>query len=346
MSYKTGETKFALRSVDEVKSDIDSMAYIARRIEEMSFEGGRNGHVDRDMVYRLAEKEKIHSGYIEQIVFWMSTGMQSMFLQDGDSLVMKADDLDEIITYARHAFPTVQRITTYARSKTLAKKSIDDLKKIRAAGLDRLHIGMESGSDPVLELIRKGATAEDHITGGCKAMEAGFEVSEFYMPGAGGVQFSEKNAMETARVLNAINPTFIRIRTCTPLPATELYRMYERGEWKPLGEEGKLSEIHLMVQNLEGITSTVVSDHMMNLVEDVEGTLPGDRDYMLSVIDGFFKMDERDRLNYIVGRRIGRYRYLRDYRREQEVSDLADKLVMHFGTIDAAVMQIMDQGML
>ena len=177
-------------------------------------------------------------------------------------------------------------------------------------------------------------------------MEAGFEVSEFYMPGAGGADLWEESARETARVLNAINPTFIRVRTCTPLPATELYKMYERGEWNPLGEEGKVREIRLMLENLQGITSTFVSDHMMNLIEDIEGNLPTDREYMLGVIDSFFAMNERDRLNYIVGRRIGRYRYLRDYSREQEISDLADKLVMRFGSLDAAVMEILGQSML
>lgn len=346
MSYKTGDTKFALRSVDEVKADIDSMAYIARKIGEMANEGGRNGRLDREMLYRLAANEKISAEYVGQVAFWMSAGMQSMFLQDGDSLVMKADDIAEIITYARKTFPSVQRITTYARSKTFAKKSPDDLKKVRAAGLDRVHIGMESGSDRVLEIINKGATAEDHITGGRKAMEAGFEVSEFYMPGAGGTEFWEESARETARVLNAINPTFIRVRTCTPLPATGLYKKYERGEWNPLGEEGKVREIQLMLQNLEGITSTVVSDHMMNLIEDIEGTLPDDKERMLGIIDSFFSMNDRDRLNYIVGRRIGRYRFLSDYRRENEVSELADKLVMQFGSIDAAVLEILGQGML
>ncbi len=86
LSYKTGDTKFALRTVEEVKADIDSMAYIARRITEMANEGGRNGHVDRDLVYRLAGKDNINAGYIEQVAFWMSAGMRSIFLQDGTPL--------------------------------------------------------------------------------------------------------------------------------------------------------------------------------------------------------------------------------------------------------------------
>ena len=93
-------------------------------------------------------------------------------------MVVKSADMIEILNYIKEKFPTIERITCYSRSKTLAVKKIDELKQIRAAGLSRIHIGMESGSDEVLRLIRKGVTGQEHITAGQKVVEAGFELSE------------------------------------------------------------------------------------------------------------------------------------------------------------------------
>lgn len=132
--------------------------------------------------------------------------------------------LVEAIRYLREKIPGVGRITSYARSSTLAKKSVSELTEIREAGLDRIHVGMESGSDRVLQFVKKGVTAKKQIEAGIKVIEAGMELSEYFMPGLGGKELSEDHARESARVLNEVNPHFIRLRTLR-VPPRYLFSM-------------------------------------------------------------------------------------------------------------------------
>lgn len=98
---------------------------------------------------------------------------------------MKTDDLVDILTYLRETFPQVTRITSYCRSKTACRKSVEEFRRLKEAGLNRIHIGLESGYDPVLEFIRKGVTAEEHIEGGRRIVASGLSLSEYIIPGLG-----------------------------------------------------------------------------------------------------------------------------------------------------------------
>lgn len=270
----------------------------------------------------------------------MHYGLKSLFLQDADSMVYRPHDLIEILNYVRNKFPTIERITCYSRSKTLVVKKPEDLKAIREAGLNRIHIGMETGSDAVLKMINKGVRADEHIIAGRKVVDGGFELSEYYMPGIGGRELTEENALGTARILNAINPSFIRIRTTTPLPGTDLFNMMESGEWIPLGETEKVLEIRKMIENLSGITSYIQSDHMMNLIEDANGRLPEDRDEILSIFDRYLEMGTDDQESFIVARRTGKVRYFSEYKPDQYYDRMRDNLKERYGSIDKAVLDL------
>ena len=337
-------TKFSMRKPDEIKKDIDTMASIADAINS---ELNRQ-HPDRNdnalvvsVIKDMDFPEGIDEGCSRQVAFWVYHGMKSLFLQDADALVLRTGDLVEILKHAREKFPTLERITTYSRAQTISRKSLEDLKALRAAGLNRIHIGMESGSDAVLALINKGATQEEQIRAGRNVIEAGFELSEYYMPGVGGREYMTENAMESAKVLNAVNPTFIRIRSTVPSPGTPLYQMMMDKRWTPLTEEEKVKEIRLFIENLQGITSTVQSDHIMNLLEDIAGELPGEKANMLTLIDHFLGMGQDDRESFIVGRRIGRYRYLSDYVPMHDVEMLKREIKNRFGTIEGGMMEIL-----
>ena len=128
-------------------------------------------------------------------------------------MCLRADWLAEIIRYVRVKLPEIKRITSYGRANTLAKITPEDYKMLKEAGLDRIHSGYESGSDKVLALIEKGCTQEEQIIGGRKVREAGIELSIYFMPGVGGRELSDDNAIETAKVINAVNPNFVRLRT-------------------------------------------------------------------------------------------------------------------------------------
>jgi hypothetical protein len=337
-------TKFSMRKADEIIKDIDTIAAIADAIclelKRQYPDRKDNGPVV-SVIKNMDFPEGIDEGCARQVAFWVYHGMRSMFLQDADALVLRTGDLVEILKHARERFPSLERITTYSRSQTISRKSLEDLKALRAAGLNRIHIGMESGSDAVLALINKGVTQEEQIRAGRNVIEAGFELSEYYMPGVGGREYMAENATESAKVLNAVNPTFIRIRSTVPSPGTPLYQMMSDNRWTPLTEEEKVKEIRLFIEHLQGITSTLQSDHIMNLLEDIEGGLPGGKANMLAVIDHFLGMSRDDRESFIVGRRIGRYRYLSDYVPMQDVEMLKRELINRFGSIEGGMLEIL-----
>ncbi len=332
--------KFSLRSVDDIKKDIDSMHFITMKIYD-KLSGNESGRiVDAKLINSIAEQEGIDRSYIQQILFWMNYGMKSLFLQDADSMVVKPDDMVEILNHVKSRFPSIDRITCYSRSKSLASKTVEQLKQVREAGLTRIHIGMESGSDTVLKLVNKGVTAEEQISAGRKVVEAGFELSQYYMPGLGGEEHTEENAAETARVINAVNPHFIRIRTTTPVPGSGLYEMMTQGKWKPLSETGRVRELYNMIAALKGITSSLQSDHMMNLIEDSNGRLPEEKEKILKPLESYLNLDADEQDSFIVARRTGNIRFFADYKKNSAYDNLRDSVKAEFGSVDKAVLAL------
>jgi len=338
-TYK-GE-KFSRRSVEEIISDIDAIHNISGRILSTARTYGDDMLITEKILQEASRGDSASPFYYNQVAFWLQHGMKSVFLQDADSLILKTDQVIQILTHIKQKFPSVERITTYARAKTISKKSAEQMQQLRQAGLSRLHLGMESGSDAVLERIQKGVTQQELIDAGQKAVQAGFDLSFYYMPGIGGKEHMEENAIESARVVGAVNPTFIRIRSTVPLPDTPLYQMMEAEEWTPLTEEEKLAEIRLFIQHCQDITSHLLSDHMMNLLEDIEGKFPEDRDMMLGKIDSFFAMPREDREKFIIGRRIGLFRYLSHFHDNPQVNSLYATIKSRYATIDEAVLEIL-----
>ena len=184
--------------------------------------------------------------------------------------------------------------------------------RLRDAGLSRLHVGMESGSDRVLKMIDKGCTSQQLIEGGKRVVQAGISICLYIMPGIGGIEFTDENARETARVINAINPAFVRLRSLSVRSGTPLARMVDEGSFHPPDEDTMVREIRMIVETLNGISTTIVSDHILNLLEEVTGTLPGDKQRILDVIDRYLNMPEEDRLLFQLGRRGGALRDLDD----------------------------------
>ena len=244
----------------------------------------------------------------------LAAGGRTAFLQDADSLVMKPDNLRRVLTHFKKRFPEVMRITTYARSRTLARLSLEDLRTYRELGLTRVHIGMETGHDPLLELIKKGSTAELHIRGGRNAVDAGLEVSEYVMPGLGGREMSEGHVLDSARVLNAVDPHFIRLRTLSLGPSLPLWEIFNgpNARLTPLTEVQVVSEIRRLIEALDGIRSRLVSDHIMNLLGDLEGQLPVEKQGLLDMCDTFLQLPPEEQRLFQVGRRAGLLTGVRD----------------------------------
>lgn len=300
--------KFERRPVAEIKADIDTIGRIRDRIIGLASQRGEGGTVSREFVEEFLSKPR-YNDCARSVALWLYGGATSVFIQDANSLVMKVDALAECLEYLRKTFPQVERITSYARSQTVVQLlSVDDLKRLKDAGLTRLHLGMESGSDFLLKYMGKGVTKSQHIAAGRRIKESGIELSEYVMPGLGGKRWWREHALETADALNRIDADFIRLRTLKVTRNMPLYGKVEAEDFLLEHDEEILKELHLLIENLEGIGSCIKSDHIMNLLEEVEGRLPEDKERMLRVIDRYFKLSPDQRLVYRMGRRAGIYR--------------------------------------
>ena len=306
--YK-GQT-FSLRPVDHVLKDIDTINRYVQLIRERT---GQSGRVSRSDIPALSgQTEPGEQAALNAALHWAVNDMRSIFLQDANSLIIKPERLLTILGHLKDCFPWVERITSYARSHTIARISDSDLRQIAAAGLNRIHIGMESGSDKVLTMVRKGVDKATHIQAGLKVKKAGMELSEYVMPGLGGRALSREHALETADALNRINPDFIRLRTLAIPNHIELFQDISQGNFEKQNDREITEEIHLFLESLEGITSTLKSDHILNLFEDVEGIFPQDKQMMIKVVERFLAMPPTEQALYQVGRRIGLFSRLSD----------------------------------
>ena len=310
---------FSVRPVEHVKKDIDLVSGYVQLIEKMA---DKSGHVTRAEV--MAETDKMNSGELQAFSAafnWLAGGMKSIFIQDANSLIIKPSDLVEILLYLKKCFPMAERITSYARSHTVARIKDDDLKAISDAGLNRIHIGLESGSDEVLKMVKKGVVKADHIKAGLKVKKAGMELSEYVMPGLGGRKYSKVHAIETADALNQINPDFIRLRPLALTEGIELTREYREGRFDKCTDLMMAEELLLLIENLDDdLTSVIKSDHILNLFEDLGGAVNEEKEKMLTILRTFLSMEPERRCMYQVGRRRGIFSGLGDMENSMRMS--------------------------
>ena len=299
--------KFSLRSVDEIKQDIRTARAIADDVLASAQAMGFGEAVNDQVIGRIMGDHQYSNSY-RSVALWLYHGTNACFLQDADNLIMKTDGLVTVLKFLRSQFPQINRVTTYSRSKTITRKSAESLKQIRLAGLNRIHIGLETGYDPLLKLMKKGVTGEGHVKAGRKVLDAGMELSEYVMPGLGGQEMWSEHAKATADVLNQINPNFIRLRSLRVPRRVPLYEKLEQGAFTLQTDDMLAEEVELFISSLDNITSTITSDHIMNLFEDLSGKMPQDKAKMLEVTRKYRELSDTDRLIYRAGRRGGAYR--------------------------------------
>lgn len=242
--------KFSQRGLEEIKSDIDAYKQIISALE-------------------------------------LQDTFNSAFLQDGNALVTPTGVLVEVIYYLKEQIPSVKRVTTYSSSRIVNRKNQEDLNAIGQAGLSRIHIGLETGYGPLLEYMNKGATPEVHVEAGRKVKEAGISLSEYILFGLGGKKWTEEHATASAKVINQIDPDFIRSRRLRVESNTPLDEKVESGEFVELTNKEIVREQRMFIESLEGITSNYVSDHMNNPLMELEGKLPKDKQKLLDIANRF-----------------------------------------------------------
>jgi len=295
--------KFQLRTVDEIKKDIETAAHIRDMIKEQAWKAGNGGNI-RQAAAAIVNNPPNHA--FQNVALWMYGGGQNVFLQDANTIIMRTPELVEVLNFMRETLPDATRITSYGRSKTAAKKTLDELVAIHEAGLTRLHVGLESGSDTVLQKMDKGVTAAEQIT-----------------------------ALETARVLSEINPDFIRIRTLNVSPGLVMFSDIEDGSFTLQSDDGMVEELKLLIENLD-CESNFVSDHINNLLQELKGKLPDDKQRLLDIIDRYKSLSPEEKTNFRVGRRARIYTYLNemnDDRKYSMVQQIVDRLSNGTGVV-------------
>ena len=304
--------KFSLRSIDNILKDIELLNIYIDKIKQAFKDKKSIDQKEINKIYLSLENQNRQA--FNAALQWYLSGMESIFLQDANSLIIKPCDLIFLLEHIKKCFPDVKRITSYARSHTIVRIKQNDLEQIAKAGLNRIHIGMESGSDIVLKNVNKGVDQKAHIEAGIKVKKARIQLSEYVMPGLGGVKHSKEHAIQTALALNKINPDHIRLRTLAITRGTILCEQEENNEFEKPTDEIIAKEIKLFLQHLDNITSYIKSDHILNLFETIDGKMPEDKENMIGVIDDFLKLEPKNKVLYQVGRRMGFFKEPADLR--------------------------------
>ena len=342
--YKLG-ARFSKRTLDEVKEDIERAKKIddlliewniidpyffnrsdsrfmdlINEIKEAHREAGfadsdareKQPEISEEIDPRMAwflswfrDKPAIEDS-LNHVLTWRTGGARTCFFGDGDSLILKPDFFAEVTGHVKKNFPSLERFTVYGRTKSAAKlRTLSELQDFKKAGLDRVHFGLESGSDRVLSLMNKGVTKQEHIEGCLRTKEAGLSCSVYIMPGLGGRDLSEEHAYETADALSRIAPDFVRLRTLEVFPQTPLEDLIKTGEFTEASEEQVVKEIKILIENITSSTE-ILSDSASNLL-NVNGYLPVERNDILQEIDEYLDLSQREKLEFSFNARMNSF---------------------------------------
>jgi radical SAM superfamily enzyme YgiQ (UPF0313 family) len=225
----------------------------------------------REEVKQLAQKYRIHP--------------KRIFLADGDAFVLSTPQLLEILNLISNEFPGVERISIYASGTNVQRKTDEELKQIRKAGLEMIYIGLESGDDQVLKNVNKGITNQEHIQTSLRLKHAGFVLSPIVILGLGGKSRSQQHAIHTANTIQAIDPPYLAALTLMFVPSTELHAQMKRGEFEALTPLEILQELRVIIDGLTDLTKCVFrTNHASNYLP-LRGVLSRDRELLLKAID-------------------------------------------------------------
>lgn len=211
-----------------------------------------------------------------------------IFLADGDALVLKTSDLLEILKTIKQYYPNIERVSSYATAGDINRKSIEELKALRDAGLEMLYIGFESGDDEILRKINKGLTYKDYVSAMAKCKEVGFKTSITIIAGLGGVELMEQNAKGTAKIISETKPDYVSYLTMRIYKNTPLYLDYINGKFNMPSAEEILQEMKIFLENVDSEGTIFRSNHASNYVL-LAGTLNEDKKGLIEAIDKTLK---------------------------------------------------------
>lgn len=257
------------------------------------------------MVYKQGPRFEIRP--IQEILEDLETarrtcgrGVRTLFLPAGNTIAMPTEALAKVCQAAYDCFPHLERITVYGSSQYIHQKGPEQLRLLAEAGLGRIHVGLESGSDAILGMVHKGTHTAQQIEACQWVKAAGMELSVYVILGIGGQAHTRQHARDTAKALNTIDPHFIRLRTFVPKINTPMLNDVRQGRFQMLGPHGVLAETAQLIRHL-AVSSRVASDHYTNYL-NLDGRLPRDRDLFLRQISNALKRDEGEFRAFFIGR--------------------------------------------
>lgn len=214
-----------------------------------------------------------------------------VFLADGDAMILPTRRLKLVLEKLQASFPNVERITSYCLPRNLAKKTTEELKELKALGLDMLYVGLESGDDFVLDMVNKGETFESSVSALKKIRDSGIRSSVMVLNGLGGQRYSEQHALNSAKAVNSAQPDYVSTLVVSFPMGEERYR--ERFiDWEPLNQRQLFKELRTFIGHLELENTVFRSDHASNYLP-LKGVLGKDKARLLSELDTAIHQPEK-----------------------------------------------------
>ena len=211
--------------------------------------------------------------------------VERVFLCDGDAIIMRTQELLTILEALHRAFPSLQRVTTYAGPRSTLTKTPEELRTLREAGLTRAYLGVETGCDALLKQVKKGVDAAQMLEAGVRLREAGMDLWVMVILGLAGTgEPSRRHMLDTAAMMNEMKPRHLSALTLTLDPGTELYQDYRAGRFHPITPRESLLEAKLLLENLTVDPLHFTCNHASNYLP-LKGGLPEDRDRFLAMLD-------------------------------------------------------------
>lgn len=209
-----------------------------------------------------------------------------VFLCDGDALGAPMEVLVPVLEHFRKSFPGIRRFGIYATAENILDKSEAELRQLADLGLNMAYLGMESGNDEVLELVKKGNTAEEMLEAGLKIKSAGWKLSVIAMLGLGGTELSSVHCRDTGVIISQMAPQFFSFLSTTPVPKTPYARSIEKGQIEPLTTKALLGEMREILGGIEPKSGQIIfrANHVSNMFP-LAGTLPRDKQAILQQLD-------------------------------------------------------------
>jgi radical SAM superfamily enzyme YgiQ (UPF0313 family) len=207
-----------------------------------------------------------------------------VFLCDGDALIIPQKRLLKILEAIENQLPWVTRVGMYANAKALNMKTAAELRELKSHGVGIFYMGLETGDDITLKKIKKGASAKDMIEMGTKAKQAGIKLSITVLLGIAGPQRSQIHAIETGRVLTAIDPDYVGALSLMLIPGTPLYQDYKSGEFRLLEPREMLAELRTMIASTNLTRGLFHANHASNYLP-IRARMPKEKEPTIRLID-------------------------------------------------------------